>query len=243
MPEGIKRIEADGFWYQLVRSPRRRRTTAIKIAADRGVIVSAPGYMPEAAIKMWVNSKREWIKKQLVRLEKNRPEKKQFIDGEKHLYFGVEYPLWVLRNRRRKKGEVFFVGDAFEVEIPFGLSERRERYLVEDLMKGWYLKSGKAEIEEKAKYYAERLGVEFNRVTIKRVSSIWGSCSTNNNLNFNRKLIMAPHEVVDYVVIHEVCHLLERNHGPRFWALVGRLDGDYKKHRKWLKANHQLLTL
>ncbi|PIP85683.1 hypothetical protein COW83_03000, partial [Candidatus Collierbacteria bacterium CG22_combo_CG10-13_8_21_14_all_43_12] len=75
------------------------------------------------------------------------------------------------------------------------------------------------------------------------VSSIWGSCSPSNRLCFNRKLIMAPHEVVDYVVIHEVCHLVHRNHSSRFWGLVAKLDPKYKEHRRWLYRNHSLLSI
>ena len=92
-------------------------------------------------------------------------------------------------------------------------------------------------IRERLDYFAPRLGVTFGRVTIRDQKSRWGSCSSKNNLNFNWKLIMAPPEALDYVVIHELCHLIEFNHSPRFWRLVEAQMPDYEVWRKWLKCH------
>ena len=85
--------------------------------------------------------------------------------------------------------------------------------------------------------YAPRLGVSFGRVAIRDQKSRWGSCSQRHNLNFNWKLIMAPEEALTYVVIHELCHLIEFNHSPRFWSLVKQQMPEYEYWKKWLKEH------
>lgn len=90
-------------------------------------------------------------------------------------------------------------------------------------------------IPEKVAYYARLMNVTYGRITIRSQKTIWGSCTREGNLNFNCLLMMAPSEVLDYVVIHELCHRIEMNHSPRFWAQVEKIMPDYKKHRKWVK--------
>ena len=107
----------------------------------------------------------------------------------------------------------------------------------------WYLKKGIETITEKVNLYSQKIGVSYSRISLKSVTSIWGSCSPTNRLSFNRKLVMAPHAVVDYVVIHEVAHMVHRNHGQAFWNLVSQHDHEYQSHRRWLKQNHHLLTI
>ena len=91
-------------------------------------------------------------------------------------------------------------------------------------------------IPQRARYYARLLGVTYGRITIRSQKTKWGSCSSQGNLNFNCLLMLCPSEVLDYVVIHELCHRKEMNHSPRFWAEVERLDPDYQAHRNWLKT-------
>lgn len=98
-------------------------------------------------------------------------------------------------------------------------------------------------IREKLSEYAPKVGEPFGRVTIREQKSRWGSCSSKHNLNFNWKLIMAPPQVLEYVVIHELCHLVEFNHSPRFWELVKRQMPEYEAWKKWLKVHGAELTL
>lgn len=90
---------------------------------------------------------------------------------------------------------------------------------------------------EKVKYYAEILNVSYGRITIRNQKTRWGSCSAKGNLNFNCLLMLAPDKVQDYVVVHELCHRLEMNHSPAFWAQVEHIMPDYKKYQNWLKKN------
>ena len=96
-------------------------------------------------------------------------------------------------------------------------------------------------IPERVAYYAPAVGVTYGRITIRSQRTRWGSCSSRGNLNFNCLLMLAPEKVVDYVVVHELCHRKEMNHSPRFWAEVERILPDYRQSKRWLKENGQSL--
>ena len=89
----------------------------------------------------------------------------------------------------------------------------------------------------RAAHYAPLVGVDYGRISVRRQRSKWGSCSSQGNLNFNCLLLLAPEEVLDYVVVHELCHRLEMNHSPRFWANVRRVLPDYERSRRYLREN------
>lgn len=92
-------------------------------------------------------------------------------------------------------------------------------------------------IPAKAAEYAARIGVTYGRITIRNQKTRWGSCSSKGNLNFNCRLMLAPEEVLDYVIVHELCHRKEMNHSSRFWKEVERVLPDYQERRKWLKEH------
>lgn len=95
----------------------------------------------------------------------------------------------------------------------------------------------KEKIRSRVAFFSERIGVDYGKITIKDTKSRWGSCSYQGNLNFCWRLVLAPEEVLDYIVVHELCHRLEMNHSARFWAEVGRVLPEYEKSKAWLKEN------
>ena len=102
-------------------------------------------------------------------------------------------------------------------------------------------KAAKEIIRARVKHWGSVLNLEYGRVFVKDQRTLWGSCSGKRNLNFNWRLAAAPPEVLDYVIVHELCHLREMNHSKRFWGLVNGFCPDYKARKKWLKDNSALL--
>ena len=149
----------------------------------------------------------------LVRAPRNCPQSR--IDT-----FLKEKQAWVLAKVEEQKEKE---ADSMKIQP---LSEAEQRL---------YRDKAREIFEQKVSYYAQMMGVSYGRIAIRDQKTRWGSCSGKGNLNFNCLLMMAPDEVVDYVVVHELCHLIEMNHSKAFWAQVEQVMPDYKKHRKWLK--------
>lgn len=106
-----------------------------------------------------------------------------------------------------------------------------------------YRDAAKEYIKKRVSYYADILDVTYGNISIRDQKTRWGSCSSSGNLNFNWRLILAPPKVLDYVVVHELCHRIEMNHSKKFWNLVKQVIPDYKEHRRWLKENGSSLSV
>ena len=107
----------------------------------------------------------------------------------------------------------------------------------------WIREYARKVITDRTKFLANQFGFKFNKISIREQSTRWGSCSSEKNLNFNWKLVMATPEILDYVVIHELCHTVEMNHAKSFWNLVEKCMPSYLTHRRWLKTSGHLLKL
>ena len=114
-----------------------------------------------------------------------------------------------------------------------GVKQAKVNEVVED----WYRKQAKKYLINEVNIYCEKLGVKYNKLVIKNTKTRWGSCSSKGNLNFNYNLIKMPKEILEYVVIHEVCHLKHLNHSKEYWQLVKSLCVDYKERIRWVKEN------
>ena len=211
---------------KLIRS--RRRSIALEIGHDGTFIVRAPHLAGEEAIREFISHKRAWIDKAYnsmrLRLTQSRP--KQFIDGERFLYLGNEYTLNMAQDMY---GKLLF-------EERFILNER---YLPKArmLFERWYREEAFMLFTLRCKFYAESMGVRYNSINLSGAKYRWGSCYPNGNLRFNWRLIMAPKDIIDYVVVHELAHLVEPNHSSRFWAVVEKTFQGHREARKWLKDN------
>lgn len=112
-------------------------------------------------------------------------------------------------------------------------------YVKDPALEQAYRRQAKARLEERAAYFALRMGVSYQRISVRAAKTRWGSCSAKGNLNFHWKLILMPPQVLDYVVVHELAHRKEMNHSPAFWAEVEKILPDYRERRKWLKTYGQ----
>jgi len=216
--------------FQVVRS--HRRSISIEINSEGEVIVKAPILAPMFLIKRFVHEKSNWIQKHSEKRKANVRKVKQYMDGEKFLYLGKEYS--------------FHLGNFKEISVdtnarlnfPLALLFRAQKELA-----NWYIKQAKNLITERVKHHASKMKVNYGTITFSDTRSKWGTCTYHNNLQFSWRLIMAPIEVVDYVIIHELAHTKEKNHRFHFWSLVGLQTPAYKQHRKWLKTHGHRLTI
>ncbi len=227
------------FEYTYRRS--RGNSTTLRITPDGEVKVSSPWFVPKILVEKYLHQKKDWILSHLENIPK--ADKPGFSNGEDQLFLGRSFPLVYKPTPYITKARISFDEKSFILTVPKTFTIKKSQTTAKKLLLDWYLKYGQKHLFERASFYSQQLNVEFNRLVLKKVSSIWGSCSSKNNLNFNRKLVMAPPEVIDYVVIHEVCHLVHRHHRRTFWQLVKTLDPEYHLHKLWLSNNHRLLTL
>jgi predicted metal-dependent hydrolase len=227
--------------YILKRNKRLTGNINLRIK-DGQVIVSAPFWISKKVIDNFVASKQDWISKVL---EKHKPvlRVKSYEDGEIHLFFGEPKNLKVIKSDSVVRTSLVHEAESFYLTIYNGHSSLDHFLHADRAFLSFYLEQLVSYLTERVNFYCQQLGVDYSKLEVKKVSSIWGSCSAKNVLSFNRKLALAPKEVVDYVVIHEVCHLRERNHSSRFWGLVRTYDKNYKQNRRWLHQNPQLLDI
>ena len=210
-----------------------RKTIAIQITEEGKVIVKAPlGASDEAIMRVVLKSKK-WIESKIKEvLSRPRAGKKEFVNGESFLYLGRFYKLHIVENQE----------EPLRFENGFFLSKKFLPYAREVFI-AWYKEAALEKISQRVEYYAKMAGLKYGRIRISDAQRRWGACSVNNDLSFSWRLIMAPLSVIDYVVVHELAHIEEKNHSKRFWRKVKVLMPDYEKHHQWLKENVHLLKL
>jgi predicted metal-dependent hydrolase len=219
--------------YTIKRSTKRSKLT-ITVERDRSVIVHAPETMTNEKIQQIIESKRQWLYEKIRHPQKYQdlphPPGKELVNGESALYLGRQYRIEIVKDGLAdvQFSRGFFI-PAFEVAKRF------------DILKSWYIDKAKDKIIPRVKRHARELGVKVVEVKVMDSRFRWGSCTLKNNVNFNWRLIKAPMFVIDYVIVHELAHLIEANHTARFWNIVNTQSPTMEKAKGWLKEHGQLL--
>jgi predicted metal-dependent hydrolase len=230
--------------YEIIRT--NRKTMGISIDNNKNLIVRSPKNIAEDKIKDVLNKKTKWILSKLKEMNqiKSVPKEKEFMTGEKLPYLGRRYRL-VVSSRSISKVEVKLYHGKFIINYPDELknNDKCRREKIQDALINWYREHAKEKIIERVDKYKVKLDVEPNNVVVKKQKKRWGSCSNKGNLNFNWKIIMAPMSIVDYIVVHELTHLIHDNHSREFWQMIKAIIPDYKKRSEWLRINGPRLTL
>lgn len=232
----------DNIPYTLVRT--RRKTIGITIDVNGEVKVSAPLRISEKQIKEIVQKKAEWIARKVKEARKINSgiARRQFVSGESLPYLGKEYTLKIVE-KDLCKAEVHVEDGTFLMYINQGLSGESRKQAVQEALIKWYRQRFAEVVKERMEKYSSKLKATPCRVVIKDQKTIWGSCSKKGNINLNWRLVMAPLDIVDYVVVHELCHLKVMNHSKDFWNLVESILSDYREKREWLKVNGHRLSI
>lgn len=212
----------------IVRS--RKSTLSVRIMPDGSVKVTAPYLLPKWAINQFLKSKEDWIIKH-QQIVQARISARQSEDG--YLYLGKRYPIELGKNQK----ELVEIRDG-KMYLASGNTKYRETYVT-----SWYKQQARKIIVSRVHQLAEISGDRFKSISITSAETRWGSCSSEKTLNFNWKLIMAPPEVIDYVIAHELAHLTELNHSKDFWERVRKIYPLYREYRTWLKRNGDTLRV
>ena len=219
--------------YTIKRSPRRKKLT-ITVERDRRVVVHAPESTPEEAIREIVKSKRQWIYEKTKHSQKykqrSHPPGKELVNGESILYLGRHYRIEIIPTSSKE----ICLEQRFL--IPASLKDKQRAAL-----RNWYISRAKEKIFPKIEAVAATLGLKFASAKIVDNRFRWGSCTVKDNININWRLIKAPIFVIDYVIVHELAHLIEANHTPRFWNIVRTHAPTTEKARNWLRDHGQIL--
>lgn len=213
----------------------KRKTLALEIMPDATLLVRAPEGMSFDNIQKVMSNKIAWIfKKQQIARQTFKPRiAKEYVNGEGFLYLGEMYKLFLTQSA---DVPVVFDGKEF-------IFWEKHIANANDYFISWYKQQAKSVITERAGRFAQEAGATFKNIKINDAKKRWGSCSSSGNLNFSWRLIMAPIKVVDYVVVHELSHISEKNHSKQFWAKVKTLMPDYQEQRKWLRENGHRLEM
>ena len=219
--------------YTTLRSAKRRKLT-ITVERDRSVVVHAPTKMADESIRKVVESKRQWIHEKIKHPQKYQalphPPGKELVSGESALYLGRQYRIEIVKTG----------SDGVQFSQRFLIPVSRGSKPVE-VLREWYSSKAREKIVPRVKLLARQLGVDVAEVKIVNNRFRWGSCTLRNNVNFNWRLIKAPMFVIDYVIVHELAHLIEPNHTLRFWNIVRSQTPTMEKAKAWLKEHGQLL--
>ena len=210
-----------------------RKTLSLEINKEAQLIIRAPHLMPQRSIQRFLTEKESWIKTKQAQQRKRLAEvpKKKFRNGESFLFLGESYELMI---QDQWKSKLSFQKGFIMCSSVLHKSET--------FMKQWYREEARRLIGERVDHYATRHNLVYQAIKITSARKRWGSCNRLKNLSFSWRLIMAPMEVVDYVVVHELAHTREMNHSQKFWKLVEATYPKYKTAEKWLKDHGHKLS-
>lgn len=219
--------------YQIQHHPRAQHIK-IKITSAAEVIVVAPRDCPTFFIDRFVNQHKDWIEKNLKKMQAHQPSVK--MNEDEILLFGKTYKK-VIGTRPEYPLGVRVAGDKL---IITPVTENKTS--IDKSLQQFLKSTAEKYITPRTHQLAKEMKTTFKTLSFKNQKTRWGSCSSLGNLNFNWRLVHTPPAVIDYVLIHELAHRTEMNHSAAFWEIVKKHDPEYQKHRGWLKREGMALS-
>jgi predicted metal-dependent hydrolase len=232
---GLRRVRLGGEVreYELRRSSRR--TLAITVAPGGDLVVTAPESASDAQVETVLRRRGEWIRRRTREIAAlpPQPTPREWVSGETHRYLGRQYRLKVVRG---EKAQVKLSGQFFRVTVP----EPREPEQVRRAMERWYLEHARETFERRMEAVIRRtprLGLsEAPPLIVRRLQKRWGSCSAEGRILMNVDAVRLPMPCIDYLLVHELCHLRQPHHGPGFWRLLDACMPDWERWRQRLQT-------
>lgn len=229
------------FHYQVIRRAKRR-TASISVTPESAVRVVVPSRLTEKQIIELVKRKSRWIRSKILFNDevRNKYKPKEYVSGESFSYLGRNYRLKIVKG---EPDQVKLANGRFYVHIPDGASPNEREQVVVSSLANWYQEHALERLLEKSERLSKLIDHCPSSVAVKAYKSRWGSCTSKGIVCFNWKIIMAPHSIVDYVVVHELCHLVHHNHSKEYWKLVERVMPDFRERKEWLRVNGRGLDI
>lgn len=229
----------EGFDFQVeVMRTDRKRSASIYLE-NEVVKVRVPKSLSEQRIRELITKRTPWIKTKIKEtLERPTFKPKEYVSGETFPYLGRNYRLKVTQGTETsiKLKEGYLYATTLT-------TDKAADETIRSMLVSWYRQHAETRLGEKTNRLANIVGVQPTSIKIRDYKSRWGSCSNTGEISYNWRVILAPHRIVDYVVIHELCHLLEHNHSPRYWKHVERCVPNWRDCRNWLRTNADSLSI
>jgi len=206
----------------------------IVVDRDGKLFVKSPRGCETKHLKDFIKEKEFWVYTKLAEKDLlKKPRINQFKNGEKYSYLGKNYTLSIDKNQilslRLDNGHFSLIHTS---------NIQARKYFVE-----WYTIHAKKWILKKIPYFETKLGIRIKKIRVLDLGNRWGSCSADNTLNFHWRVILCPSRIVEYIIAHEMVHIIEKKHTPEFWKKLEKIMPDYMTRKQWLAANGSGLTL
>lgn len=217
-----------------IRRSSRRRTVGLTVSPPGLVVLTAPPNTPVKRLDEVVHAKARWITSRLrtVQSPEPRPGPREFVSGESFIYLGRQYRLEVRRGG--SEIEVHLERGRFRVAVPPSVEVSARAGVIRTALTDWYRRHAESRLTERVAWWSSKLEVALPRTLVREQEKRWGSCAPGV-VRFNWRIVQAPMRLLDYVVVHELVHVLHDHHGRAFWAALGRVLPDYETRRAELQ--------
>jgi predicted metal-dependent hydrolase len=225
-------VEEERPKYNVVRS--KRKTADIVLERDGSVVVRAPEWAADEQIERVVESKLYWIYKNLAEWRDLNPTRvlREYKSGEGFLYLGRSYRLQLVADQEET---LLLKNGRFALQR--SLVESGDVELAKQSFRDYYIQRGTERIERRVAYFTPKVDVKPRGIEVKELGHRWASCSPLGNLSFHWKCMMAPLGVIDYIIVHELCHFHHLDHTDAFWNEVDKVMPNYRERKEWLRVN------
>jgi predicted metal-dependent hydrolase len=231
--------------YQIIKTGRVKTSEVIVDADTTTITVRTPLEKNKNEIQRIVLDKASWILQKQREFKENKPQltKPTFKQNSTLPYLGRNYRLAKIRkNNNKSKNELQFINDEFVATIKSS-SRNSSKTLIKNLYERWLLDNAQIILREKAEYFSKITGIAIERINIKNVRKRWGSLSKGKKtINLNVNLLKAPDDVIDYIILHELCHMKINDHSHHYWDLVRKYMPNYQEKIDWLNVNTSILV-
>ncbi|MDF2605813.1 MAG: zinc protease [Bacillales bacterium] len=219
---------------------KNRSTVGISIDIYGNIEVIAPKKTPDHRVIQVLEFNWDLIQSKIKETKErlNGPQVKDFQDEEKFLYLGISYPIKIVIDNTLTKESV-----DFDKKVLYVYVKQQDKEKIKQSLTRFYYQQCKSLVEERISLFQSNFKTKPRSIRIIDSNNKWGTCDSNFHLTFNWKLAMAPLDVIDYVVVHEMCHMAHLNHDRSFWRLVGKIIPDYKAKEKWLTVSGWKMTV